>query len=112
MRSKVISRKLCNHRLAKKLVSLIENEEGFAVPTQPKVSVIIPTYNRKDSLRETLNSLAQQTYPSDCFEVIIVDDGSTDGTAAIRQLRAMGAAEVVKCLEMISFLGSYLSELT
>lgn len=47
------------------------------------VSVIIPTYNRKGFLREILNSLAQQTYPSNCFEVIIVDDGSTDGTAEI-----------------------------
>jgi glycosyltransferase involved in cell wall biosynthesis len=47
------------------------------------VSVIIPTYNRKSFLRETLASLAKQTYPFDCFEVIIVDDGSTDGTEAI-----------------------------
>ena len=53
------------------------------MPTPLTVSVIIPTYNRKALLRETLNSLAQQTYPSDHFEVIIVDDGSTDGTAAI-----------------------------
>lgn len=51
----------------------------------PTVSVIIPTYNRKELLRETLNSLAQQTYPSDRFEVIIVDDGSTDGTAGITE---------------------------
>ena len=51
--------------------------------TPPKVSVIIPTYNRKELLCETLNSLVQQTYPSDHFEVIIVDDGSTDKTAAI-----------------------------
>lgn len=60
-----------------------ENEEGFVLPTPLTVSVIIPTYNRKDFLHETLDSLAQQTYPSDCFEVIIIDDGSTDGTAAI-----------------------------
>jgi glycosyltransferase involved in cell wall biosynthesis len=53
------------------------------MPTLPTVSVIIPTYNRKELLRETLNSLAQQTYPRDRFEVILVDDGSTDGTAAI-----------------------------
>jgi glycosyltransferase involved in cell wall biosynthesis len=47
------------------------------------VSVIIPTYNRKDSLLRTLESLGQQTYPSNRFEVIIVDDGSTDGTGEI-----------------------------
>jgi glycosyltransferase involved in cell wall biosynthesis len=49
----------------------------------PTVSVIIPTYNRQAFLRETLDSLAQQSYPSDCFEVIVVDDGSTDGTKEI-----------------------------
>jgi glycosyltransferase involved in cell wall biosynthesis len=49
----------------------------------PTVSVIIPTYNRKEFLRETLSSLAQQTYPSDRFEVIVIDDGSTDGTKEI-----------------------------
>jgi glycosyltransferase involved in cell wall biosynthesis len=49
----------------------------------PTVSVIIPTYNRKDVLHETLKSLAQQTYPTDGLEVIVVDDGSTDGTDKI-----------------------------
>jgi glycosyltransferase involved in cell wall biosynthesis len=44
------------------------------------VSVVIPTYNRKDSLLRTLDSLSKQTYPSDRYEIIIVDDGSTDGT--------------------------------
>jgi len=62
---------------------LKENEENFVEPTPPTVSVIIPTYNRKHLLRETLNSIAQQTQPNDNFEVIVVDDGSTDGTAAI-----------------------------
>jgi glycosyltransferase involved in cell wall biosynthesis len=51
--------------------------------TPPFVSVIIPTYNRKKFLRETLDTLVRQTYPSDRFEVIIVDDGSTDDTATI-----------------------------
>ena len=69
----------------KKLLRLKENEEGSLVPTPPKVSVIIPTYNRKDQLRETLDSLAQQTYPRERFEVIVVDDGSTDGTGTIAE---------------------------
>jgi glycosyltransferase involved in cell wall biosynthesis len=49
----------------------------------PTISVIIPTYNRKALLRETLHSLAQQTYPCDRYEVILIDDGSTDGTEEI-----------------------------
>ncbi|MFA5238553.1 MAG: glycosyltransferase [Phycisphaerae bacterium] len=44
----------------------------------PVVSVCIPTYNRKDYLKETLLSVFAQTYKD--YEIVIVDDGSTDGT--------------------------------
>jgi glycosyltransferase involved in cell wall biosynthesis len=47
----------------------------------PKVSVCIPTYNRMDYLVETLESVFTQSYRD--FEVVIVDDGSTDGTRQI-----------------------------
>lgn len=57
----------------------------MATTSQPLVSVIIPTYNRKDSLLRTLDSLSHQTYPADRFEVIVVDDGGSDGTEAIAQ---------------------------
>ena len=46
----------------------------------PLVSVIIPTHNRKNALRRTLGSLARQTLPPDRYEVVVVDDGSTDNT--------------------------------
>lgn len=44
----------------------------------PTVSICIPTYNRKDYLRETLQSVFSQTYKD--YEVVVLDDGSTDGT--------------------------------
>ena len=43
-----------------------------------KVSICIPTYNRRDYLAETLKSISSQTYKD--YEIVIVDDGSTDGT--------------------------------
>ena len=47
----------------------------------PKVSVIIPTFNRKEKLEHVLRSLSDQTYPAHKLEIIVVDDGSTDKTA-------------------------------
>ena len=48
--------------------------------TEPEVSVVIPTYNRRRQLELTLAGLARQTYPRDLFETIVVSDGSTDDT--------------------------------
>lgn len=45
-----------------------------------QVSIIIPTHNQKGCLRDALLSLNQLEYSSDKYEVIVVDDGSTDGT--------------------------------
>lgn len=47
------------------------------------LSVVIPTFNRKDSLRVTLDGLARQSCSPDSFEAIVVSDGSTDGTSAL-----------------------------
>src|SRR5918993_3885046 len=44
----------------------------------PSVSVIIPVYNRVNLVRETLQSVIDQTYAD--WEAIVVDDGSTDGS--------------------------------
>lgn len=46
-----------------------------------EISVIIPTYNNRDVLRETIRHLREQTLAADLYEIVVVDDGSTDGTA-------------------------------
>ncbi|MBS1878049.1 MAG: polysaccharide deacetylase family protein [Actinobacteria bacterium] len=48
----------------------------------PALSVVIPTFNRRERLRGCLQALERQTQDPASFEVVIADDGSTDGTAA------------------------------
>ena len=65
-----------------------------AGPPHPLVSVIVPAWNAERTLAETLQSAAGQTHRD--LEIIIVDDGSTDRTAArsprtsARPIRARG----------------------
>jgi len=47
----------------------------------PKVSILIPCYNSKEWISQAINSALEQTYPNK--EVIVVDDGSTDGSLDI-----------------------------
>ena len=47
----------------------------------PKLSVIVPVYNTEKYLRECIDSILAQTFTD--FELILVDDGSTDGSGAI-----------------------------
>lgn len=47
----------------------------------PQISVIMPVYNKSRYIEETVNSILSQTYKD--FELIIVDDGSTDGSEVI-----------------------------
>jgi GT2 family glycosyltransferase len=49
----------------------------------PFVSVVVATYNRKKMLGGCIDSLFNQTYPKERYEVIIINDGSTDGTEDI-----------------------------
>lgn len=51
----------------------------------PKVSIILPTYNRLPRLEKVLAGLAAQTYPLMSMEVVIVSDGSSDGTNTFLQ---------------------------
>lgn len=60
-------------------------ENSISSLAAPLLSVIIPTYNRAPLLKESLESLCRQTLPLSKFEVIVVDDGSSDSTKELCQ---------------------------
>lgn len=52
---------------------------------KPFVSIIVATRNRAASLARTLDALVAQEWPRDRYEIIVADNGSTDGTSAVVQ---------------------------
>ena len=68
-----------------------------AVYAPATASIIIPTYNRRDILLQTLTALTEQTCRN--FDIIVVDDGSTDGTAeAVHSWQKSTASTVASTL--------------
>ena len=61
----------------------------------PKASIVIPTYNRGKYITATINTVLNQTFKD--FEIIVVDDGSTDDTQ--KELERFGSK-----IKVISFL--------
>ncbi|MFD8481047.1 bifunctional polysaccharide deacetylase/glycosyltransferase family 2 protein [Kitasatospora sp. NPDC059673] len=57
-----------------------KRKDAWGPPVTEPVTVLVPAYNELECIANTLNSLAASDYP---IEVIVIDDGSTDGTADI-----------------------------
>ncbi|WP_121715443.1 glycosyltransferase, partial [Streptomyces sp. E5N91] len=66
---------------------------SWGPPVTGPVSVIVPAYNEKECIEATLRSLARSTHP---VEIIVVDDGSTDGTADIAESLGLPGVRVVR----------------
>jgi glycosyltransferase involved in cell wall biosynthesis len=66
------------------------------------VSIIVPAYNAAQTIQDCLNTLFQQSVERDCYEIIVVDDGSTDATpdivtsySSVRLIRQANAGPAV-----------------
>jgi len=71
---------------------MIESGDEFILKTQqvvnsnlPQISVVVCTYNREELLNEALHSLEQQTLNPSLFEVLIINNNSTDGTQKLAE---------------------------
>src|SRR5579859_4695390 len=63
--------------------STVETQQGDNTPAinhSPRLSIILCTYNRRNLVLSALASLRRQTLDYAQFEVIVIDNGSTDGT--------------------------------
>jgi GT2 family glycosyltransferase len=82
-------------------------ERSRLVGARPALSIVIPTRNRRQLLLAELRALENQTLPAECYEVIVVVDGSTDGTGqavealdtafSLRQIWPPGRGRAAAC---------------
>ncbi|BBC35766.1 Chitin synthase [Streptomyces graminofaciens] len=66
---------------------------SWGPPITGPVTVIVPAYNEKECIANTLHSLARSTHP---IEIIVVDDGSTDGTKEIAEALGYPNVRVIR----------------
>jgi cellulose synthase/poly-beta-1,6-N-acetylglucosamine synthase-like glycosyltransferase/peptidoglycan/xylan/chitin deacetylase (PgdA/CDA1 family) len=63
-------------------------------PFAPPVSIVVPAFNEATGIERAVRSLADSDYPT--FEVLVVDDGSVDGTAALVEQLGLPAVRVLR----------------
>ncbi len=73
---------LLYYRFGWKQIPVFKASSATGTPTT-FITILIPARNEVESLPILLKALAQQTYPKELFEVIVIDDHSTDGTTEV-----------------------------
>ncbi|MDR5657391.1 glycosyltransferase [Halodesulfurarchaeum sp. HSR-GB] len=73
----------------------------------PTLSVVIPVYNDPEGIRDTLQSLVNQDASADQFEILVVDNDSTDGTPAVIEEFESQYPDLVTGLEETEIQSSY-----
>jgi glycosyltransferase involved in cell wall biosynthesis len=68
----------------------------FSKERKPDVSIIIPTHNRAGILKESIEKLINQDYPKNLYEIIVIDDGSTDTTKEVIENAAKNSPVSIK----------------
>jgi succinoglycan biosynthesis protein ExoA len=67
--------------------------------SSPKISVILPVRNEAFCIGRLLDQLLQQTYPPSCYEILVADGRSTDGTRDVVSAKAREAAVSIRIID-------------
>jgi cellulose synthase/poly-beta-1,6-N-acetylglucosamine synthase-like glycosyltransferase len=67
------------------LLSRLSPRTVRKAPNTPSITIVIPAYNEAAHIRATLENKLALDYPTDCVEIVVVSDASTDGTDTIVQ---------------------------
>lgn len=83
------------------LITFLEKKRSGAAPRAamthfPSVAIVVPCFNEQDTIEKTLRSALALDYPRGKLSVVVVDDGSTDGTLALARRFEHDGAEGVK----------------
>ena len=84
----------CVRLVRVKMRGIGEQKDPVPDGALPTVAIIVPAHNEAELIDRCLTSVRAQDYPHDRLEVIVVDDGSTDGTADIAEIHASEVAGV------------------
>jgi len=69
-------------------------------PPQVRITVLVPARNEEKNILSCLGSLSRQSYPKTLYEVIVIDDHSTDNTAALVKDMAATSSLQLTCLQL------------
>ncbi|TFW09433.1 glycosyltransferase, partial [Oxalobacteraceae bacterium OM1] len=69
--------------LVMRLIGLVRPKRVKRSARIPTVSILIPAYNEADCIAATVQNKLDQYYPADRMQIIVISDGSTDGTDEI-----------------------------
>lgn len=72
-----------------------------------KISIIVPIYNGEETIRQCLSALINQDYPKEKYEIITVNDGSTDNTFNILKTKKIEANKLGINFKIINFQKNY-----
>jgi succinoglycan biosynthesis protein ExoA len=67
--------------------------------SSPRISIVLPVRNEARSIGRLLDQLLDQSYPADCYEILVADGRSTDGTRDVVQARAAASAVSIQVVD-------------